>query len=230
MDSRLRSNSLTRTALMLIISAPDALSPSALIAQTGTPPAAVNQQIDIFIAEAARVFGVPTRWIHAIIQTESARNPSAKSHAGAMGFMQIMPGTWAELRTAYGFGDDPFDPRENILAGTAYLRQMYDRFGSPGFLAAYNAGPGRYQDHLATGRALPQETHHYLAILAPLIGEGTNVARAVNRLQRTLDWRDAPLFLATVKGEPNQIKEAQQIASNRSRKAIFVPRSQELTP
>ncbi|MCC5967787.1 MAG: transglycosylase SLT domain-containing protein, partial [Natronohydrobacter sp.] len=72
---------------------------------------------------------------------ESAGNPRAVSHAGAMGLMQVMPGTWAELRAAHQLVDDPFDPRDNILAGAAYLRQMYDRFGSPGFLAAYNAGP-----------------------------------------------------------------------------------------
>ena len=61
--------------------------------------------------------------------------------------MQFRPGTWAELRAAYGFGDNPCDPRDNILAGTAYLRQMYDRFESPGFLAAYNAGPEAVREH-----------------------------------------------------------------------------------
>ena len=131
------------------------------------------------------------------MEVESAGNPRAVSHAGAMGLMQIMPGTWAELRAAHRLGDDPFDPRDNILAGAAYLRQMYDRFGSPGFLAAYNAGPARYQEHVDTGRALPRETCNYLAILAPLIADGTDVARAVSRPQRTQDWRDAPLFAAT---------------------------------
>ncbi|MBU6299154.1 MAG: lytic transglycosylase domain-containing protein, partial [Alphaproteobacteria bacterium] len=61
----------------------------------------------------------------------------------------------------YGLGDDPFNARDNILAGTAYLRQMFDRFGD-GFLAAYNAGPGRYQAYLDGRQSLPAETLSYL--------------------------------------------------------------------
>lgn len=218
------------TALLLSLCAPMTIAPSAVIAQDQTTASTGPQSIDIHIAEASHRFGIPQHWISAIMEVESARNPRAVSHAGAMGLMQIMPGTWAELRAAYGFGDDPFHPRENILAGTAYLRQMYDRFGSPGFLAAYNAGPARYQDHLDTGRALPQETRHYLASVAPLIREGTDVVRAVNHPQRTQDWRDAPLFVATVENEQTPGDDAQRIASSESRNGIFVPRSQRPTP
>ena len=90
--------------------------------------------------------------------------------------MQIMPKTWAELRARHRLGADPYDPQDNILAGTAYIRELYDRYGAPGFLAAYNAGPGRYERHLATGRPLPAETQAYVATLAPMIkGEQTNV-------------------------------------------------------
>jgi soluble lytic murein transglycosylase-like protein len=85
------------------------------------------------------------------------------SRAGAMGLMQLMPGTWSEMRRRLGLGGDPHDPRDNILAGTAYLRLMYDRFGYPGLFGAYNAGPGRYAEHLASGRPLPGETRAYLA-------------------------------------------------------------------
>ena len=67
---------------------------------------------------------------------------------GAMGLMQIMPKTWTELRARYGLGANSYDPRDNILAGAAYIRELYDRYGAPGFLAAYNAGPGRYERHL----------------------------------------------------------------------------------
>jgi soluble lytic murein transglycosylase-like protein len=67
------------------------------------------------------------------------------------------------MRAAHGLGGNPHDPHDNIFAGTAYLRAMYDRFGYPGLFAAYNAGPGRYAAHLATGRALPTETRAYLA-------------------------------------------------------------------
>ncbi|MCK0166645.1 lytic transglycosylase domain-containing protein [Jannaschia sp. S6380] len=218
------------TALVLILCMPITVAPSAVIAQDRSVPASEQQPIDIHIAEAARRFGIPQPWIRAVMEVESAGNPRAVSTAGAMGLMQIMPGTWAELRAAYGFGDDPFDRRDNILAGTAYLRQMYDRFGSPGFLAAYNAGPARYQEHLDTGRALPRETRNYLAILAPLIGDGTNVAQAVSRPHRTQDWRDAPLFAATAEAGQTQVDDAQRIASDASQYGIFVPLSRGQTP
>jgi len=88
------------------------------------------------------------------------------SRAGAMGLMQLMPGTWAEMRAKHDLGPDPHDPHDNVLAGTAYLRAMYDRFGYPGLFAAYNAGPKRYSEHLATGRRLPAETIAYAAAVS----------------------------------------------------------------
>ena len=99
-----------------------------------------------------------------------------------MGLMQIMPETWAELRLRYGLGNDPYDPHDNILAGTAYLRELRDRYGSPGFLAAYNAGPARYEEHLA-GRPLPAETQAYLQKLAPVIGSDIAASSAVASLR-----------------------------------------------
>jgi hypothetical protein len=218
------------TALVLILCMPIPVAPSAVIAQDRSVPASVQQPIDIHIAEAAHRFGIPQPWIRAVMEVESAGNPRAVSHAGAIGLMQIMPGTWAELRAAHRLGDDPFDPRDNILAGTAYLRQMYDRFGSPGFLAAYNAGPARYQEHVDTGRALPLETRNYLAILAPLIADGTDVARAVSRPHRTQDWRDAPLFAATAAAGNPPGDDAHRIASNAFQYGIFVPLSRGQTP
>lgn len=120
-----------------------------------------------FIADASARFGIPTAWIERVMRAESAgfttRNGRPiTSSAGAMGVMQLMPGTWIEMRGALRLGADPHDPRDNILAGTYYLRLMYDRFGYPGMFAAYNAGPARYADHLATGRRLPDETTAYL--------------------------------------------------------------------
>ena len=218
------------TALALTLCTATTLAPTVVIAQERTSAAPQQRAIDTYVAEAARRFGIPQRWIRAVMEVESAGNPRAVSHAGAMGLMQIMPGTWAELRVAYRLGDDPFDPRDNILAGAAYLRQMYDRFGSPGFLAAYNAGPARYQDHLDTGRALPRETRNYLAILAPLIGDGSDVAQTVNRPHRPQDWRDAPLFAGTIENSPTQGDDAQAIATDASRNGIFVPLSRGQTP
>ncbi len=120
------------------------------------------------IEKASARFGVPVKWIERVIRAESAglttlNGRPITSHKGAMGLMQLMPGTWADMRSRLGLGTDPHDPRDNILAGTLYLRLMYDRFGYPGLFAAYNAGPGRYAEHLASGRPLPGETRAYLA-------------------------------------------------------------------
>ena len=124
------------------------------------------------ITEASWRFGLPERWIRAVIQAESAYDLTATSPVGAMGLMQVMPATYRELRARYGLGDDPYHPRDNILAGSAYLRKLYDRFGALGFLAAYNAGPGRYEEHLRTGRRLPLETRIYVARIAARLGVG----------------------------------------------------------
>lgn len=122
-----------------------------------------------FVREAARTSGLPERWIYAVIRLESAGRIHAVSPAGAMGLMQLMPATWADLRGRLGLGSDPFDPHDNIRAGAAYLRALYDRYGPSGFLAAYNAGPGRYEDWLAGRSALPLETRRYLSRAATLL-------------------------------------------------------------
>ncbi|MCE8005775.1 lytic transglycosylase domain-containing protein [Aestuariivita sp.] len=153
------------------------------------------------IAEASQRFGIPEHWISAVMQVESAGRVRAVSTAGAMGLMQIMPGTWADLRLRHRLGNDPFEPRNNILGGTAYLREMYDLFGAPGFLAAYNAGPNRYAEHLATGRPLPRETRAYVAMLAPMIGSECPPGSRHTTV-RPADWRDAALFVAPVDGAP----------------------------
>jgi len=72
------------------------------------------------------------------------------------------------LHQRYRLGAGPYDAHDNIIAGAAYLRELHDRYGAPAFLAAYNAGPARWEDHLATGRLLPMETQAYLARLAPV--------------------------------------------------------------
>lgn len=124
------------------------------------------------IAEASARFGVPVEWIEAVMQAESGGRTHMggrpiRSSAGAIGLMQLMPTTWAEIRARLSLGHDPDDPRDNIIAGTFYLRLMYERFGYPGLFAAYNAGPSRYAEHLAGRRALPGETVRYLESVAP---------------------------------------------------------------
>ncbi|MFZ5930442.1 MAG: lytic transglycosylase domain-containing protein [Pseudomonadota bacterium] len=148
-----------------------------------------------YITEAARRFSIPASWIRAVMYAESAGDVRAASTAGAMGLMQIMPQTWADLRVHHSLGSDPFDPRDNILAGTAYLREMHDRFGSPDFLTAYNAGPGRYKEHLATGHVLPAETQDFVAELAPLVG-GERADGAVIAADDPQAWTRAPIFIA----------------------------------
>ncbi|HEY0832332.1 MAG TPA: lytic transglycosylase domain-containing protein [Azospirillum sp.] len=126
------------------------------------------------IREASERFDVPERWIRAVMMRESHGRHTVNgrvltSKAGAMGLMQVMPGTYELMRAQYGLGSDPADVRDNIMAGTAYLREMYDLFGAPGFLAAYNCGPACYANVLARKQKLPGETRAYLAALTPQI-------------------------------------------------------------
>jgi hypothetical protein len=169
------------TGAALAQSVPDARAPS-------------SHTIADYIAEAAWRFGVPAAWIRAVMDAESAGDARAVSRKGAMGLMQIMPDTWSELRMRYGLGRDPFDPRDNILAGAAYLREMHDRYGSPGFLAAYNAGPQRYDEYLAGVRALPAETRAYVALLAPIV-VGKPFDDAATIAPDPLAWARSPLFV-----------------------------------
>jgi soluble lytic murein transglycosylase-like protein len=124
-------------------------------ARSGSPTRANPSAYDGLIREAAQRHQVPEDLIRAVIKVESNFNPRATSPKGAMGLMQLMPGTARDLgvRQAY-------DPRENINGGARYLREMLDRYdGSiPKALAAYNWGPG----NLEKGRSLPAETRNYL--------------------------------------------------------------------
>ena len=122
------------------------------------PPGPPEDPWGPYVREAASRYQVPEPWVRAVMQQESGGRQQAVSPVGAMGLMQVMPATYEGLRQRYGLGDDPFDPHNNVLAGTAYIREMYDRFGSPGFLAAYNAGPDRVNLYLAGASGLPNET------------------------------------------------------------------------
>jgi hypothetical protein len=175
-------------------------------AQTAAPVAAeTNAPFVTFVAEASQRFGIPVAWIRAVMRVESANDVRAVSPKGAMGLMQIMPDTWADLRVRYRLGSDPFDPRENIIAGTAYLRELYDRYGAPGFLAAYNAGPGRYEDYVANGRPLPAETRAYVAQIAPLLGDEPSAAIVAVAAADPTAWTRAPLFIGASDRSPSAI-------------------------
>lgn len=177
----------TRIACLLAAGCLVSMMPVAVSAQTLDVPYAAE------VAEAAQRFDIPATWIRAVMGAESAGDPSVVSSAGAMGLMQIMPGTWADLRVRYQLGRDPYDPRDNILAGAAYLRELHDRYGSPGFIAAYNAGPDRYEASLA-GHRLPLETRAYVAAIVPFMGGGADAPVMFAAADR-FAWTRAPLFI-----------------------------------
>jgi hypothetical protein len=138
------------------------------------PPGPPEDPWGPYVREASRRFDVPETWIRSVMRVESGGNEYLNgelitSGAGAMGLMQVMPETYDDLRERHHLGDDAYDPHDNILAGTAYLREMYDIYGSPGFLAAYNAGPHRLDDYLSNNRPLPDETRRYVAMIGPNI-------------------------------------------------------------
>ena len=142
------------------------------------PPGPPSDPWGPYIREASTRFVVPEKWIREVMRQESGgkeyiNGGLTTSSVGAMGLMQLMPVTYAQMRDRYGLGPDPYAPHDNILAGTAYIREMYARYGSPGFLAAYNAGPGRLDSYLIGGTPLPHETVGYLTSIAPRLGDAS---------------------------------------------------------
>ena len=132
-----------------------------------------------FIHEASKRFGIAEDWIKAVMRmesgghTQSADGRPITSRAGAMGLMQLMPQTWSEMRSQYGLGTNPYDPHDNVIAGAAYLRVLYERFGFPRMFAAYNAGPGTVDAHAQGLRALPLETRNYIQGIVSMLGSAT---------------------------------------------------------
>jgi soluble lytic murein transglycosylase-like protein len=201
-----------RYAVLMVAVLFASILPVAAVAQPQPAERAVSA--DPFaphIAEASQRFGVPAAWIRAVLRAESAGDPRAISSAGAMGLMQIMPATWAELRVRHRLGGDAYDPRDNILAGTAYLRELHDRYGSvTAMLAAYNAGPGRYEASLS-GRPLPAETRAYVAAIAPIIEGNAIVTPVIVAAADPLAWTRAPLFIA----QPGRYSTADPVRAER---------------
>jgi hypothetical protein len=139
-----------------------------------TPPGPPSDPWGPYVSEASARFNVPRQWIRQVMRVESGGNEYMGGHltvspAGAMGLMQLEPGTYQEMAARYGLGNDPFNPYSNIMAGTAYIHEMYQIYGSPGFLAAYNAGPGRLDNYLDYHAPLPDETRNYVAMIGPRI-------------------------------------------------------------
>ena len=169
------------------------------------------------VAEASRRFGIPELWIWRVMHAESRGRARAISSAGAMGLMQIMPATWAMLTARHGLGSDPFDVRANILAGAAYLRAMWDRYGDRRLmLAAYNAGPGRADAFAAGRRGLPAETIAYVGAIAPEIGASGIAPLAPVPLAGAPSWRSASLFAAQPGGSGADAPTAQPLQGERT--------------
>ena len=177
------------------------------------------------IREAVDRSGIPFAWIEAIIDAESAgcavtNGKPTTSRAGAMGLMQLMPATWAEYRSRLELGDDPFDAQDNIMAGAAYLRDLFERFGAEGFLAAYQAGPERYEESIRDGRPLPRETLDYIA----------RVQRDIDRIDRRSSHVASPaaprassIFVTLTTSHPARGHRLEHVLDER----LFVPLSRD---
>ena len=160
------------------------------------PATSTTDPIAGYVAEASQRFGVPEAWIRAVMRVESAGEVGVTSSAGAMGLMQVMPQTYATLRTRLGLGADAYDSHDNIMAGAAFLRDMHDRYGDAGFLAAYNAGPARYEEFRAGARALPSETILYMARLGPMLGVDGALQLPVDMPSVVASPEAAPIFVS----------------------------------
>jgi soluble lytic murein transglycosylase-like protein len=145
-------------------------------------------QYDALIEENASAHGVSPHLVRAVIQQESGFNPNARSHKGAMGLMQLMPATAAELGV-----NDPYDPSENIRGGVAYLKGLLTRFADniELALAAYNAGPTAV---LKYGAIPPyRETRDYVSRITTAV----DVPPPPKRIYRTVEivnGREVPRY------------------------------------
>ena len=157
-----------RPALARLILPPQPLAPSAFDEESTMTPVQLLNRWDGYISEAAKRFHVPKTWIRAVMMRESGgrtmlgQDQPIVSSAGAVGLMQLLPQTYSEMRAQYLLGDNPFDAHDNIMAGAAYLRWLHGKYGFPAMFAAYNAGPGKLEDHLVHGVTLPAETRAYV--------------------------------------------------------------------
>ncbi|MDC7675518.1 lytic transglycosylase domain-containing protein [Asticcacaulis machinosus] len=172
-------------------------------------PPATAQTYAAEIHAAAQRFGVHRAWIEAVIRIESDGRPDARSAKGAVGLMQLMPETFAEIRHRYRLPNDIAEPRTNILAGTAYLRELFDLYGVPGAFAAYNAGPHRYDQYLLGVRHLPPETRLYVDQIASLTGISNTRLKADPDQNISDNWSRSSLF-PTPEPEPKPHSQRQR--------------------
>lgn len=156
--------------------------------ESHVPPADLINRWDPYIKEASARFSIPEKWIRTIISIESGGHTTwfgkpITSNAGAMGVMQLEPGTYKEVSARNGLGANPYDVRDNILAGTAYLRELYNKYGYPRLFEAYNAGPGVLDQHMMRGMRLPAETVNYVRMAVLGTGSPAAAKKAVAEAQ-----------------------------------------------
>lgn len=184
--------------------------PSAYDLEQQMGPSALMARWDSLIAQASQRFGVPAPWIKEVMRMESGgrtmsgENAPIVSRAGAMGLMQLMPDTYADMRAEYGLGANPFDPRDNIFAGVAYLKWLHGKYGYPAMFAAYNDGPGNLEARMADSEQLPAEARNYLTRITARLGDASLVLRSGS----------APRLLRLTRpnGEPVLIDAARVVA------------------
>lgn len=144
----------------------DSLFVPATLPELEKPTASTgNRDLDAIIGSAAEKYGVDRRVLEAVIKTESNYNPRAVSPKGAMGLMQLMPGTAKDLKVS-----NPFDPAQNVDGGTRYLKEMMNKFGNTELaLSAYNAGPKAVE----TYKGIPpyEETRNYVKKIMGMLDE-----------------------------------------------------------
>jgi membrane-bound lytic murein transglycosylase B len=162
--------------MLRLIDATD-VQPSAYDEESGMTSAQLLGRWDATITEASQRFHVPKAWIRAVMAHESGgrtmlgQDRPIVSRAGAVGLMQVLPATYDEMAEQHRLGANPYDARDNIMAGTAYLRWLHQRYGFPKMFAAYNAGPGR----VAQGGKLPAETRAYVGGITKSLKVAGNV-------------------------------------------------------
>ena len=226
--------------LMLSVVATVAIATCMTIRESSCQPLSESSSsaaghLDGFIAEASERFGIPAAWIRAIVHVELGRTVRTSSRKGGVGLSQLSPEKWTELRHRYALGTNPSDRRDNILAGTAHLREMYDRYGSKDFLAVYIMGPTRYDEHRKSGAPLPEETQAVVADLAPLIELGLKDVVGSTTRAKVISWRKAPLFVAQTGRSSSDKAIAAGVPAERSGKSqasvdgsAFAPRGDGL--
>jgi hypothetical protein len=161
-----------RPIMVRLIDPPAPAQPSVYDEEAAMSSAQLLARWDATITEASQRFHVPKAWIRAVMARESGgrtmlgEDMPIVSQAGAIGLMQVLPETYGEMAAQYRLGNDPWEARDNIMAGAAYLRWLHQKYGYPAMFAAYNAGPGRLEDHLEHGSLLPAETRAYVGGIA----------------------------------------------------------------